>query len=87
MVMREFSIDVELWGALCLKHQDDIVEGNKLVVLGKLKLESWTDTSGAKRYKHVVTANQLEITGAPVPSLEDEVMKQREHVLYEENPF
>ena len=38
MVMREFSIDVELWGALCLKHKDDIVEGNKLVVLGKLKL-------------------------------------------------
>jgi single-strand DNA-binding protein len=85
-VPRSFKIDAELWGPLATKHMNDIVAGNLVLVEGALKLSSWDDQSGVKKYKHFITAKQIVSFNTP-SSQEQEVLKNREACLYQDNPF
>lgn len=85
-VPRTMYIDVEVWGPLATKFAVDIIAGKQVIVEGALKTESWTDQTGTKKTKHVINAkNIIAVNG---PSLqEQEILKKREAVLYQDNPF
>lgn len=42
-------MDVESWGALAERIHAEIDRGQKVVVQGRLKVNSWTDMSGTKK--------------------------------------
>ena len=54
--------DVVAWGQSAERAADRLRKGSKVVIVGSLKQERWTDRdSGAQRSKVVVTAQSIEI--------------------------
>ena len=54
--------DVVAWGQSAERAADRLRKGSRVVVVGSLKQERWTDrTTGAQRSKVVVTAQSIEI--------------------------
>jgi len=85
-VQRSFKIDAELWGQLATKYINDIIAGHLVLIEGSIKLTSWDEPSGTKRYKHVITVKQVVNLSKP-SSDEQAALKQRENILYQDNPF
>lgn len=85
-VPRSFKIDAELWGPLATRHVNDIIAGNLVLIEGSIKLTSWDDTTGVKRYKHSIMVKQVIAFNTP-SSEQQEIIKKREAVLYQDNPF
>ena len=86
IVPRSMFIDVEVWGPLATKFMADIIAGKQIIVEGALKTETWTDQTGTKRTKHVINAKNIVALSGP-SAQEQEVIKEREKVLYQDNPF
>lgn len=82
-VNKSWSIDCELWGQLLDKHSKYLFEGNYVLVDGRTKLESWEDTTGTKRYKHVLNVQYFESFKEPVKQMRDVIMGKD----FTDNPF
>lgn len=54
-------IDVNLFGRTAEVANQYLRRGSKILVEGRLVLESWTDQSGQKRSKHSVTAESMQM--------------------------
>jgi single-strand DNA-binding protein len=57
-------VDVETWGKTAENCAQYISKGSAVLVVGRLKMDSWDDkTTGEKRYKLKVVAEQVQFLG------------------------
>ena len=54
-------IDITLFGRTAEIANQYLGKGKKVLIEGRLKLEQWTDQSGAKRSKHTVTVDTMQM--------------------------
>ena len=58
-------IDVNLFGRTAEVANQYLKKGSQVLIEGRLVLESWTDNTGAKRTKHSITAESMQMLGQP----------------------
>jgi len=56
-------IDITLFGRTAEIANQYLKKGSKVLVEGRLKLETWTDQSGQKHSRHLVLAENLKMLG------------------------
>lgn len=61
-------IDITFFGRTAEIANQYLSRGKKVLVEGRLKLDQWTDQTGAKRSKHSVTVDTLQILDSKGPS-------------------
>lgn len=54
-------VDVKLFGRSAEVANQYLHKGSKVLIEGRLTLESWSDQSGAKRNKHTITAESMQM--------------------------
>ena len=54
-------IDISLFGRTAEIANQYLKKGSKILVEGRLKLDTWTDQNGAKKSKHSVTVDNLQM--------------------------
>lgn len=54
-------VDVKLFGRSAEVANQYLRKGSRILIEGRLTLESWTDQSGAKRNKHTITAESMQM--------------------------
>lgn len=54
-------VDVKLFGRAAEVANQYLRKGSKILIEGRLTLESWTDQSGAKKSKHTITAESMQM--------------------------
>jgi single-strand DNA-binding protein len=60
-------IDITFFGRTAEIANQYLSRGKKVLVEGRLKLDQWTDQTGAKRSKHSVTVDNLQMLDAKNP--------------------
>src|SRR5438876_1144388 len=64
VVQDPMFIDVEVWGPQADTVNQYMQKGKQVLVEGRLRLQTWTDTaSGQKRSKHVVISDRVVFLG------------------------
>ncbi|WP_299547110.1 single-stranded DNA-binding protein [uncultured Helicobacter sp.] len=56
-------VDVNLFGRTAEVANQYLRRGSKVLIEGRLVLESWTDNTGQKRSKHSITAESMQMLG------------------------
>lgn len=56
-------IDVKVFGNLASVCQQYLAKGRKIAISGRLVLEQWQDSTGAKHSKHTIAADEVEFLG------------------------
>lgn len=65
---RKMYLDVKLWGNLGDAIYEQVQQGDRVLVRGKLETESWDNkTSGKKEYKTVCNCEQISILTVRAP--------------------
>lgn len=54
-------VDAKLFGRTAEVANQYLKKGSKVLIEGKLTYESWTDQTGAKRSRHVITAESMQM--------------------------
>jgi single-strand DNA-binding protein len=54
-------IDITLFGRNAEVANQYLKKGSKVLIEGRLKLDSWTDQSGQKRSKHTITVDSMKM--------------------------
>lgn len=54
-------VDAKLFGRTAEVANQYLRKGSKVLIEGKLTYESWTDQTGAKRSRHVITAESMQM--------------------------
>lgn len=54
-------VDVKLFGRSAEVANQYLRKGSKVLIEGRLSLESWTDQSGTKKSKHTITAESMQM--------------------------
>jgi single-strand DNA-binding protein len=57
-------IDISLFGRTAEIANQYLKKGSKILIEGRLKLDSWTDQSGQKRSKHTIVVDALQMLDA-----------------------
>ncbi len=57
-------IDLSFFGRTAEIVNQYLSKGSKILVEGRLKLDTWSDTSGAKRSKHSVLVESMQMLGS-----------------------
>jgi len=63
-------MDVSCWNGQAVNCDKYLTKGRNVAVVGRIKLEQWTDTEGNKRSKHSVVANTVQFLGSSPQSSE-----------------
>ncbi|RDU65115.1 single-stranded DNA-binding protein [Helicobacter sp. MIT 14-3879] len=56
-------VDVKLFGRTAEVANQYLKKGSQVLIEGRLTLETWNDTSGAKKSKHTITAESMQMLG------------------------
>ncbi|RAX55286.1 single-stranded DNA-binding protein [Helicobacter sp. 16-1353] len=56
-------VDVKLFGRTAEVANQYLKKGSQVLIEGRLTLESWQDSSGAKKSKHTITAESMQMLG------------------------
>ncbi len=59
MVQEVCYIDVDVWGAQAESCRQYLAKGRPVLIEGRLKYDSWTDTDGKQRNKHSIVADRV----------------------------
>ncbi len=70
-------MDITCWNKQAETCNKYLSKGSNVAVVGRVKLEQWTDGEGNKRSKHSVVANTVQFLGSPSGSNQN---KQQEVV-------
>ncbi len=57
-------VDVEVWGPQADSCKQYLQKGRPVLVDGRLKLNSWKDTDGSPRSKHLIVADKVVFLGS-----------------------
>jgi single-strand DNA-binding protein len=92
-------IDITLFGRTAEIANQYLNKGKKVLIEGRLKLEQWTDQTGAKRSKHTVTVDTMQMLdgrnqgdddgsydNAPAPRQDYNAGRYDNSPRYENNP-
>lgn len=92
-------IDITLFGRTAEIANQYLNKGKKVLIEGRLKLEQWTDQTGAKRSKHTVTVDTMQMLdgrnqgdddgsydNAPAPRQDYNANRYDNGSRYENNP-
>ena len=92
-------IDITLFGRTAEIANQYLNKGKKVLIEGRLKLEQWTDQTGAKRSKHTVTVDTMQMLdgrnqgdddgsydNAPAPRQDYNAGRNDNSTRYENNP-
>ncbi|PAF52939.1 hypothetical protein BKH42_08585 [Helicobacter sp. 13S00482-2] len=66
-------VDVKLFGRAAEVANQYLRKGSKVLIEGRLTLESWTDQSGTKKSKHTITAESMQMLDSKSESNPDTV--------------
>jgi single-strand DNA-binding protein len=64
MTQEVLYIDVQVWGAQAESCRQYLQKGRRVLVEGRLKLESWQDQAGQTRSKHSIIADRVVFLGS-----------------------
>ncbi len=64
MIQEVCYIDIDVWGAQAESCRQYLQKGRPILVEGRLKLDSWDDSSGQKRSKHSIVAERVVFLGS-----------------------
>lgn len=64
-------IDVKIFGRTAEVANQYLRKGSKVLIEGRLNYESWSDATGAKKSKHTITADNLQMLDSKSSSSED----------------
>lgn len=56
-------IDATCWGNTAETAAKHLAKGKEVLVVGRLRYETWEDQDGGKRSKHALTVNRLQFLG------------------------
>ncbi|PAF54365.1 single-stranded DNA-binding protein [Helicobacter sp. 13S00482-2] len=65
-------VDVKLFGRAAEVANQYLRKGSKILIEGRLTLESWTDQSGNKKSKHTITAESMQMLDSKSSSSQDD---------------
>lgn len=65
-------VDVKLFGRSAEVANQYLRKGSKVLIEGRLTLENWTDQTGAKKSKHTITAESMQMMDSKSNSSQDE---------------
>lgn len=57
-------VDVELFGRTAEVANQYLKKGSQILIEGRLTFRTWSDQSGAKRSKHTITAESMQMLGS-----------------------
>lgn len=79
MVQEVCFIDVDVWGPQAESCRQYLSKGRAVLVEGRLKLDTWQETDGAKRSKHSIVADRVTFLSSGAQA--DDVMSNPEDDL------
>jgi single-strand DNA-binding protein len=59
MVQEVCFVDVDVWGPQAESCRQFLAKGRSVLVEGRLKMDNWQETDGAKRTKHTIVADRV----------------------------
>ncbi len=59
MVQEVCFVDVDVWGPQAESCRQFLAKGRSILVEGRLKMDNWQETDGAKRSKHTIVADRV----------------------------
>lgn len=65
-------VDVKLFGRTAEVANQYLKKGSKVLIEGRLTLESWTDQSGSKKSKHTITAESMQMLDSKSSNSQDD---------------
>jgi single-strand DNA-binding protein len=82
-------IDAVLFGKTAERANQTLSKGSKVLIEGRIRLETWTDQSGQKRSKHSVLAESFQLLGYPnnEPKKLNQINNKISEVDLDELPF
>ncbi|MDR0579992.1 MAG: single-stranded DNA-binding protein [Campylobacteraceae bacterium] len=72
-------VDISLFGRTAEIANQYLKKGSKVLVEGRLKLDTWTDQSGQKRSKHSVVIDTLQMLDSRTQDRTDSGYAEEEH--------
>lgn len=81
-------VDVKLFGRSAEVANQYLHKGSKVLIEGRLSLETWNDQNGAKRSKHTITAESMQMLDSKPSSEEynDNSTRSQPQMQNETNP-
>lgn len=73
-------VDVKLFGRTAEIANQYLKKGSQVLIEGRLSLETWNDQSGAKRSKHTITAESMQMLGKLDSSTSNSYANQSNYV-------
>ncbi|PAF48670.1 single-stranded DNA-binding protein [Helicobacter sp. 12S02232-10] len=71
-------IDVKLFGRAAEVANQYLHKGSKILIEGRLTLESWVDQSGAKKSRHTITAESMQMLDTKTSASQDDAYQPYE---------
>ncbi|PAF43136.1 single-stranded DNA-binding protein [Helicobacter sp. 11S02596-1] len=78
-------VDVKLFGRAAEVANQYLRKGSKVLIEGRLTLESWVDQSGAKKSKHTITAESMQMLDGKPSGSQDDAYSPYEQPAYTQN--
>jgi single-strand DNA-binding protein len=75
MVQEVCYVEIDVWGPQAESCRQYLQKGRPVLIEGRLKYDTWEDTSGQTRSKHMVVADRVVFLGSNV-TIEDESGKE-----------
>ncbi|PAF42036.1 single-stranded DNA-binding protein [Helicobacter sp. 11S03491-1] len=75
-------VDVKLFGRAAEVANQYLRKGSKVLIEGRLTLESWVDQNGAKKSKHTITAESMQMLDSKSSNIQDESNYQNDESSY-----
>lgn len=75
-------IDIDVWGAQADSCQQYLKKGRPVLIEGRLKFDSWQDTQGQTRSKHIIVADRVVFlqSGASADASPDEQQPPQDEI-------
>ncbi len=59
LVQEVCFVDIDVWGPQAESCRQFLAKGRSVLVEGRLKMDTWQETDGAKRSKHTIVADRV----------------------------
>ncbi|PAF52229.1 single-stranded DNA-binding protein [Helicobacter sp. 13S00477-4] len=79
-------VDVKLFGRAAEVANQYLRKGSKVLIEGRLTLETWTDQTGSKKSKHTITAEGMQMLDSKGSSAQDESYAGQHESGYTQQP-
>ena len=71
MVQEVCFVDIDVWGPQAESCRQYLQKGRQVLIEGRLKFDTWEDTNGQTRSKHIIVAERVVFLGQGQQAVED----------------